>query len=104
MEIGDEVIFGPYVVISTGTHTFKDGSVKRGGTIMSKVAIGRGSWLAAHASVRAGSSVGSGVIVGANAVVTKDTEDNVVVGGVPAKVLGPRRDAEEGVDVKYSRF
>lgn len=31
--------------------------------------------------------VGNNVIVGANAVVTKDVPDNCVVGGVPAKEL-----------------
>lgn len=31
--------------------------------------------------------IGNNVIVGANSVVTKDIPDNVVVGGVPAKVL-----------------
>lgn len=31
--------------------------------------------------------IGNGVVVGANAVVVKDTKDNVVIGGVPAKIL-----------------
>ena len=31
--------------------------------------------------------MGNNVIIGANAVVTKDVEDNYIVAGIPAKVL-----------------
>lgn len=100
--IEDEVVMGPYVVISTGTHAFKDNSVRFGGTIMEPVTIGRGTWLAAHATVRAGVKIGSGVLVAGNAAVCKDVPDNVIVGGVPAKVIGPRIDMDE--EVRHSRF
>jgi len=104
MTIEDEVVIGPYVVISTGIHTFKNDSVKQGGTIMEPVTIKRGSWLAAHVSVRAGVTIGFGVLVAANAVVTKDTENNVIVGGVPAKFIKKRDEKYEGKKIKYSRF
>lgn len=39
--------------------------------------------------------VGNNVIVGANAVVTKDIPDNAIVGGVPAKILKYRGDDDE---------
>ena len=32
-------------------------------------------------------TVGNNVVIGANAVVVKDVEDNVVVGGIPAKII-----------------
>lgn len=100
--IEDEVVMGPYVVISTGTHGFKDNSVRFGGTIMEPVTIGRGTWLAAHVVVRAGVKIGSGVLVAGNAAVVEDVPDNVIVGGVPAKVIGPRTDTAE--EVQHSRF
>ena len=53
---------------------------------------GRGTWLATHAVVAAGVTVGKGNLIAANAVVTRDTPENVVVGGIPAKVLRPRED------------
>ena len=34
-----------------------------------------------------GSSIGSGCIVAANSVVTEHFPDNVIIGGVPAKIL-----------------
>jgi acetyltransferase-like isoleucine patch superfamily enzyme len=92
LTLEDEVVLAPYVVISTSTHGFKDGPVRFGGAHPAPVKIGRGSWLAAHAAVRAGVTVGRGVVVGANGVVTKDTPDNVILGGVPAKVIADRVD------------
>jgi acetyltransferase-like isoleucine patch superfamily enzyme len=94
MELEDEVVIAPYVVISTLQHVFNQGSVRRGGSIARSVRIGRGSWLAAHVSVKCGVNVGRGNLVAANACVVGDTPDNVVLGGVPAKVLGENRDGE----------
>ena len=37
-------------------------------------------------------TIGKGTIIGANAVVTKDTPPNSVVGGVPAKLIKYRDD------------
>lgn len=35
-------------------------------------------------------NIGSNVIIGANAVVTKDVPDNCIVAGIPARVIGVR--------------
>jgi len=92
--IEDEVIIAPRVVVSTLQHVFKDGSVRFGGSIARPVHIGRGSWLAAHVSVKCGVTIGRGCLVAANSAVTKDLPDGVRAGGVPAKVLGPNQDGE----------
>ncbi|WP_330162693.1 hypothetical protein [Streptococcus pneumoniae] len=34
-----------------------------------------------------GSSIGSGCVVAANSVITKNFPDNVIVAGVPAKII-----------------
>jgi maltose O-acetyltransferase len=90
--IEDEVIVGPYAVITSGSHKFKNGSARFGGAERKPVKVGKGSWIAAHAVINPGVSVGAGNLVAANAVVTHDTPDNVVVGGVPAKVIKERVD------------
>lgn len=90
----DEVVLGPYVVISTLQHVFQKGSVRFGGGISGPVRIGRGSWLAAHVSVKCGVTVGKGNLVAANAAVKSDTPDGVIVGGVPAKIVGENHDGK----------
>jgi len=99
--IEDEVELSPFVVITTSSHCFKDDSVRFGGSRVSSVHIGKGSWLASHVTVAANCSIGSGTIVGSNAVVTKDIPDNVFAAGIPAKVIGPRIDKKANI---FSRF
>lgn len=83
----DEVVIAPYVVISTMQHVFTNNSVRFGGSFPDKVVIGMGTWLASHVSVKCGVKVGKGCIIGSNSLVVKDTEDNAIYGGVPAKFL-----------------
>jgi acetyltransferase-like isoleucine patch superfamily enzyme len=92
LELEDEVVISPYVVISTLQHVFKGGSVRNGGSVAGQVKVGRGSWLAAHAAIKCGVTVGRGTLVAANACVVEDTPENVIVGGVPAKVIGNTSD------------
>ena len=101
LTIEDEVELSPFVVITTSTHCFKDNSVRFGGSRTTPVRIGKGSWIASHATVVSGCKVGSGCIIGSNAVVTKDIPDNVFAAGVSAKVIGPRTDKEPNI---FSRF
>lgn len=98
--IEDEVKISPFVVITTTSHCFKNNSVRFGGARHRPVKIGKGCWIASHVVIT-GAAIGSGTIVGANAVVSRDLPDNVFAGGVPAKVIGPRIDKEPNL---FSRF
>jgi acetyltransferase-like isoleucine patch superfamily enzyme len=94
LTLEDEVVIAPYVVISTLQHTFKDGSVRHGGSIARPVRVGRGTWLAAHSTVKCGVSIGAGNLIAANSAVVKDTPDHVIVGGVPARVIKANEDRD----------
>lgn len=97
--LDNEVVLGPYCTITGGNHKFKNGSVRFGGYEYKPVYIGKGTWIGAHATVLAGVKVGAGCIVAAGSVVSKDVEDFMVVGGVPAKVLS-NNNPESGADCK----
>jgi maltose O-acetyltransferase len=97
--LDDEVQLGPYVVLVTGDHSMKQGSYRFGPGVRGPIRIGRGAWIAAHATVSRGVTVGEGALLAANAVATRDVPPFTVAGGVPARpvrVREPLRLAGEG--------
>jgi acetyltransferase-like isoleucine patch superfamily enzyme len=54
------------------------------------VEIGDYVWIGVNATIMPGIHIGTGAVVAAGAVVTKDVDPYTVVGGVPAKVIGTR--------------
>lgn len=54
------------------------------------IVIGSDVWIGYEAVIMAGVTIGSGAIIGARAVVTKDVPPYAIVGGVPAKVIRKR--------------
>lgn len=54
------------------------------------VEIGHDVWIGHNATVLPGVKVGNGAVIAAGAVVSKDVEPYMVVGGVPAKVIKRR--------------
>lgn len=87
LTLEDEVVFGPYVTISTLQHTFKDHSVVKGGSVAAPVIVKSGTWIAAHCSVKCGVTIGTGNLIAANSFVSSDTPDHMISGGVPAKTI-----------------
>lgn len=88
--IGEAVMMGPEVVIYTQNHKHEKGIpfYQQGFEDFAPVAIGNNVWIGRRAMFMPGSSVGSNVIVAAGAVVTGNFGDNVIIGGVPAKIIG----------------
>lgn len=85
IEIGDNALIGQQVVIATINHDFAPG--KRGNMFPAPVKIGNRVWIGARATILSGVTVGDNSIIAAGAVVTKDVPANVVVAGVPAKII-----------------
>lgn len=83
--IEDKVLIGPRANIITVNHP--SDIEKRRGLILKSVRIKKNSWIGAGASIMPGVTVGENSIVAAGSVVTKDVPDNVVVAGVPAKII-----------------
>ena len=83
--IGDGTLIGHNVVIATINHGLAP--EKRHDNIPAPVTIGKNVWIGSNATVLPGVTIGENSVVAAGAVVTKDVPDNVIVTGVPAKVL-----------------
>lgn len=52
--------------------------------------VGRNTWVCSKSSVLMGVRVGHNSVIASGAVVNRDVPSGVVVGGIPARVLGPR--------------
>lgn len=88
IKIENEVMIGPYCVLNSDNHRRTEGSFRYADQEYLPIRIGRGSWIAAHCVITAGSNIGKGCLVAANAVVPKgEVPDNAVVGGTPARFI-----------------
>ena len=58
------------------------------------VSIGENCWFGSNVTVLGGVSIGSGCVVGAGSVVTKDMPGNSVIVGNPARVFKNRMDKD----------
>ena len=90
--IGDGVLIGHNVVLATLNH--EEDQERRQHTYPAPIVIGRNVWIGANATVTPGVTIGDNAIVAAGAVVTKDVPPDMVVVGVPAKVIRPIRKGE----------
>ena len=54
---------------------------------MGEVIIGNNVWLGSNVKVLKGVSIGDNSIISAGSVVTKSVPENVIAGGIPAKVI-----------------
>ena len=85
IEIGNNVLIGPQVVITTASHGIK--VEDRSNLYVNKIVIEDNVYIGAHATILPGVTIGEGSIVAAGAVVTRDVPKNTIVKGVPAKVF-----------------
>jgi maltose O-acetyltransferase len=92
IRIDDYVLLGPGVTILSANHdTSRDKLMRTSGAVPKPVHIEAEAWLGARCIITPGVTVGRGAIVAAGAVVTKNIEPYMIVGGVPAVVIGQRK-------------
>lgn len=94
LTIGNCVMMGPDVIILTSTHNTQSVDIpmcKQQDVAKIPVIVGNDVWIGARVIIMPGVTIGTGCIIGAGAVVTKDVPDYAVVGGVPAKIIKYRK-------------
>lgn len=90
VEIGEEVMIGPFCYLTDHDHTFAAGQAPGAGPLVSEpTRIEARCWLGAHVTVLKGVTIGAGTVVGAGSVVTKSLPAGVIAVGNPARVLRP---------------
>lgn len=86
VEIGDCVDIAPSVYCITGSHKISDNPQRRAGDGLSyHIRIGNGCWIGARSSILGDTTVSDGCVIGASALVTKNTESDGIYAGIPAK-------------------
>lgn len=94
--IGDNVMFGPNVTLTTASHPLRyqqrNARVNEDGELFdyelgAPITIGNNCWLGANVTVLGGVTIGDGAVIGASSVVTKDVPKDALVVGVPGRVV-----------------
>ena len=93
IDIGKDVILGPNVVLRAADHGHQNPDLpfRLQGHSYGEIHIEDNVWICANAVVTSGVRIGTGSIVAAGSVVTKDVPPYSVVGGVPARLIRKRK-------------
>jgi len=98
LSIGNHVDIASSVMIFNSEH---DLSKNNFSAIVEPVEIGDYVFIGPRVIILPGVKIGKGAVVAAGAVVTKDVSDFTIVGGIPAKVIGERKN--KNPDYKLGR-
>ena len=85
--IGDRCDIAPQVTFLTGGHEIGTEERRAGKGEKYTVTVGNGCWIGARSTLGRNVTVGDSTVIAACACVMKDIPDNVLAGGVPAKVI-----------------
>lgn len=81
VKIGNKVMIGPNVTMIAENHVFNEHgvSIKDQGVVQKGIQIDDNVWIGANVTILDGVHVSSGVVIGANTLVTKSISKNILV-------------------------
>ena len=92
ISIGANCLIAPFVYIVDSDHKIdRQELINRQGNSTSPILIGDDVWIGVGAKILKGVTIGEGAVVAAGALVKEDVEAYMIVGGIPARVLGERK-------------
>ncbi|KAM0202453.1 hypothetical protein ACHAQI_010897 [Fusarium lateritium] len=87
LTIGDRVMIGPNVMISTATHETEVASRRQDIEYAYPINIGDDCWIGGGVTILPGVTIGDGCTIGAGSIVTRDIPAWSVAVGSPARVV-----------------
>lgn len=90
--IGENCLISYNVHLRSDTHRYSrnDIPIIQQGNDEKSITIGNDVWIGHSVQIMPGVSIGNGSIIGAGSIVTKSFGDNVIIAGVPARVIKKR--------------
>jgi maltose O-acetyltransferase len=91
--IGQNVMIGAGTKIITSSHNFSNLDIPmiNQGLSFNPITIENDVWFGFNTVVLGGVTIETGSIIAANAVITKNIESFVIVGGIPGRIIKQRR-------------
>jgi galactoside O-acetyltransferase len=87
IHIGDNVMFGPNVVITTAGHPVLPELRVRSAQFNLPVSIGDNVWIGSGVQIMPGVTIGANTVIGAGSTVTRDLPADVVAVGTPCRIV-----------------
>ena len=85
--IGNNCDIAPEVIFQTGGHQIGTADRRAGDGCIFKQTVGDGTWIGGRSTILGNTNIGRGCVIAGCSCVVKDVPDDVLVGGVPAKVI-----------------
>lgn len=85
--IGNNCDIAPEVTFQTGGHMIGTHERRAGEGLIFTQKVGNGTWIGGRSTILNNTTIGKSCVIAGCACVVGDIEDNMLVGGVPAKVI-----------------